>query len=36
VHAFGDVDQWLAGSAGTAGDASGDAAGDLLGVDIGL
>ena len=36
VHAFGDVDQWVAGSAGTAGDASGDAAGDLLGVDIGL
>ena len=36
VHAFGDVDQWVAGSTGTAGDASGDAAGDLLGVDIGL
>ena len=36
VHAFGDVDQWVAGGAGTAGDASGDAAGDLLGVDIGL
>lgn len=36
VHAFGDVDQWVAGTVGTAGDASGDAAGDLLGVDIGL
>ncbi len=36
VHAFGDVDQWMAGTAGSTADAAGDAAGDLLGVDIGL